>query len=229
MSVIGPFPTFRPDDLGDITSGLVGGWKFSEGSGTTVADWSGNGNTGTFGGSPNPAWDPIVGGLQFTWTSYIDMGNPTALKVTTQGTVSCWVYLTDTSSLPYGPCVSMIDFSGPSNGYWLGWADVSPAKFGWFLADGSGNDNDFQTTPTLSNWYFISFSWDASFYNFYVNAVLQPGYPTPNTITPTEATFPFRVGYNGSLSLFGNVDDVRVYNRALSGSEMATLYANGAK
>jgi hypothetical protein len=29
-------------------SGLVGYWKFDEGSGTTVTDYSGNGNHGTF-------------------------------------------------------------------------------------------------------------------------------------------------------------------------------------
>jgi hypothetical protein len=34
-------------DLRD-QSGLVGYWKFNEGSGTTVKDYSGNGNHGTF-------------------------------------------------------------------------------------------------------------------------------------------------------------------------------------
>ena len=38
------------------TSGLVGHWSFDEGSGTTTADRSGNGNTGTL--NYGAAWEP---------------------------------------------------------------------------------------------------------------------------------------------------------------------------
>ena len=43
-------------------SGLVGYWKFNEGSGTTITDYSENGNHGTFGAisggtTAHPTWD----------------------------------------------------------------------------------------------------------------------------------------------------------------------------
>ena len=44
-----------PSDLSD-ESGLVGYWKFNEGSGTTVKDYSGNGNHGTFASDILPTW-----------------------------------------------------------------------------------------------------------------------------------------------------------------------------
>ena len=45
-------------------SGLVGYWKFDEGSGDTVTDYSGNGNDGTFGAisgdtTAYPTWEKI--------------------------------------------------------------------------------------------------------------------------------------------------------------------------
>ena len=36
----------------DLRNGLVGWWKFNEGSGTTVIDWSGNNNNGSFVNAP---------------------------------------------------------------------------------------------------------------------------------------------------------------------------------
>jgi hypothetical protein len=47
-------------------SGLVGYWKFNEGSGTTVTDHSGNGNHGTFAAisgntTAYPTWEKRVG------------------------------------------------------------------------------------------------------------------------------------------------------------------------
>ena len=44
-----------PSDLSD-ESGLVGYWKFNEGSGITVKDYSGNGNHGTFASDILPTW-----------------------------------------------------------------------------------------------------------------------------------------------------------------------------
>ena len=46
-------------------SGLVGYWKFNEGSGTTITDHSGNGNNGTFGAisgdtTAHPIWEEIT-------------------------------------------------------------------------------------------------------------------------------------------------------------------------
>jgi hypothetical protein len=68
-------------DIGGIgTSNLTGWWKLEEGTGTTVADSSGFGNTGTFGGtSANPTW--VGGEAEITFTG----GNQTG-TVTMTGT-----------------------------------------------------------------------------------------------------------------------------------------------
>jgi hypothetical protein len=101
----------------DITSNLVGHWTFDEGSGTTANDTSGQGNTGTFGGSPAPTWTSGKigsGALNFTRNGeYVDMGNTSSLSITT-GTVSAWVKTADNNGGYY--LVSKVDGSNDRNG-----------------------------------------------------------------------------------------------------------------
>src|SRR6185436_17205191 len=69
----------------------VGYWKFNEGSGTTVADASGNGNTGTL--VNGPAWTSggISGALSFDGVDdYINVPHTTALN-SYPLTVATWV------------------------------------------------------------------------------------------------------------------------------------------
>jgi len=49
----------------DITTGMVGHWKFDEGSGTSAVDSSGNNNTGTLTNGPTWTTGKIGGGLSF--------------------------------------------------------------------------------------------------------------------------------------------------------------------
>jgi hypothetical protein len=75
----------------DLLTGLIGHWTFDEGSGTTVADSSGNNNTGTL--VNGPTWDTgkIGGALSFDGSDdYVDASN---LSYNTDYplTVSLWI------------------------------------------------------------------------------------------------------------------------------------------
>ena len=77
------------------TPGVVAAYGFSEASGGTTADSSGNGLTGTL--VNGPAW--VTGrngtGLSFNGAStYVDLGNPAPLRLTGSLTLSAWVYET---------------------------------------------------------------------------------------------------------------------------------------
>src|SRR6266849_5419268 len=60
------------------TPGLVAAWGFNEGSGTTVADSSGNNNTGTISGT----------------NAMVTVPSSTSLRLTTGMTLEAWVYPT---------------------------------------------------------------------------------------------------------------------------------------
>ena len=76
-------------------SGLVAAYGFNEGSGTTTADASGNGLTGTLNGAAWTTLGKFGNALSFNGSSnYVDLGNPTPLKLTGSMTWSAWIYAT---------------------------------------------------------------------------------------------------------------------------------------
>lgn len=214
----------------EITNGIVGWWKFSEGTGTTTADSSGNGNTGTLSGTPLPTWGTAPGGLFFNNNAgdraYVDMGSPAVLQLTSAGTVCCWMY--QTSAATYAALVVFMDFTNTQHGYFLG-SHIN--NFSWFLGAASAQ-GDFEV-PSFSDttWTHWGITWNSTVVNLYKNGTTIGYSPITETIVPDAAPLghKFTVGcYEGTANPFvGNIDDVRVYNRALSKSEMVTLFHNG--
>ncbi|OQB08443.1 MAG: hypothetical protein BWY21_01273 [Parcubacteria group bacterium ADurb.Bin216] len=210
-------------------TGLVSHWKFDEGTGTTAYDSAGT-NHGTLVNSP--VWktevDCISGGcLQFDGSNdYVNVGNKTSLNPESgQFTVSAWVRINQVVSdtgmvlskgnsgklgygLWYNPNGSInSDYcNGSVRGsttYGTGYNDD-----GWhFLVSVRGND--FKTYIYLDGFYTGSYSQVSS-----------------GSISPSNS---FYIGQNlNSLQRFkGHVDDVRVYNRALSNEEIFALYSIG--
>lgn len=211
----------------EITNGIVGWWKFSEGSGSTTADSSGNGNTGTLSGAAPPTWTG-PGGLKFSaGPSYVDMGTPAVLALTTAGTVSAWIY--QTASFPFAFIVSYLSDLVPRNGYQF---LMATPMFGFQLADaGSAELKPFipMSNTSFNVWYHVGITWDNTNVIAYLNG--NGLAPVAQTVTPTTPSVAFRVGSSESAfnNFIGNIDDVRVYNRALSSQEMQTLYLNGAQ
>lgn len=82
---------------------------------------------------------------------------------------------------------------------------------------------------SIGSWSLLTGTFDGTTMRFYINSVL---FATTATQTDLDATTgPLRIGQQktGAGRWFnGSIDDVRVYNRALSGSEITALYTNGA-
>lgn len=78
--------------------GLIGWWKFNEGVGTAVIDYSGFGNNGTFVGTGN-AWG--AGGLTFNGSGWVDCGNGASLALTDQATMMAVIKYTASGATLY--------------------------------------------------------------------------------------------------------------------------------
>ena len=84
-----------------LLTNLVAYWKFNEGSGTSLGDATGNGNTGTLANSPT--WTtgvgPENGGLTFSSASsqYVTVGTPADLNITGTFSVMWWFKTTTTA------------------------------------------------------------------------------------------------------------------------------------
>jgi alpha-L-arabinofuranosidase len=212
---------------------LAGYWKFDEGSGTTAADSSGNGHTATLEG--NATWGSGQIGsyaLQLNGTpgTYADISGP-VINTTQSFTVAAWVNLTSTNG--YQTFVS-IDGSQVSGFYFQLRGDSGKFALTRLAGDSTSSATvvaSALSAPTTNTWYYLVGVYDASAQtiSLYVDGALQQ---TVSFTSPWQATGDTVIGrgkYSGSPVDFvsGRIDDVRIYNGALSSQSVQALQANG--
>ncbi len=216
--------------LTPFVHGLVGYWSFDEGSGTTAYDGSGWGNNGTMYASSTPTYVLTSSGCKegnclntsSILANYINTNLQNSLQ---NRTLSAWIYGT---SFPITGHVGnpIIDSDYPAHyGTGLGINGLSTNNVLSFI----GNDGWLSMPYIFStnNWYFVTATFDRSTNSIsgYVNGQLISS--NPFSFSSSESTFyPFYIGKDPANIVYFNglIDDVRIYNRALSPAEILALY-----
>lgn len=213
----------------DVTSGLVARWKFDETSGTSAADSTGNGHTGTLNGGPT--WQSssgkLDGSLQFDGVNdYVDAGKITEISGASAATITGWMYRSSTSeTAEFGQYLA-------SNRFLIVWSNdglvYNQAENGAdsypFYANSSTGWHHFALVfdGSQSSWSRVTAYFDGQ------AQTLTPGGTAPSSTLASGASQPaFRFGLDYLISnrfYGGSLDDVRVYSRALSASEILQLY-----
>jgi hypothetical protein len=206
----------------NAVSGLVAAYSFNAGSGTTVADASGNGNTGTITGATWTTAGRFGSALSFNGSSnMVTVNDANSLDLTTGMTLTAWVY----------PTVA------PS-----GWRTiVAKERSGgvvYFLHAGSTSNNRPATGVYISNaerqlfggsrlsantWTHLAATYDGTTQRLYVNGVQVSSRAQTGTIQ--TSTNPLRIGGNSPYGEFfqGRIDEVHIYNRALTQAEIQAV------
>ena len=203
--------------------GLVAAYSFDEGSGTTLIDRSGNGNNGTIA---NATW--VAGkygsALKFNGSnSLVTVANSASLNLTAGMTLEAWVDPTTLTS-PDANWAAIIakEHLNSAN-------DVSYALYGvqGTSAPPGGNvlvgGATYQTTGgsalSLNTWVFLCTTYDGTTLKTYVNGVLVASQTVGGSIFTTGD--PLTIGGDWSNEMFnGIIDNVRIYNQALSQSQL---------
>jgi len=214
-------------------TGLVGYWKFDDASGTTAVDSSGYNNTGTL--TNGPTWktqsDCKRGGcLQFDGVNdYVNCASSTSINLSGPVSVSVWVNFSAITN--YYQIVGKGTIYGGGSPYGLGFYYYQGNKRMIFdLTDPSLTRQNI-ISPTLpvetGNWYHFVAVWDgttnANALKIYFNGILNS--QATAIISSLINASNFSIG-GGSANYFlsGFIDETRVYNRALSASEIKILY-----
>src|SRR3989344_4461946 len=212
----------------DITSGLVGHWKFDEISGTTAADSSGNNNTGTLTNGPTWATGKINNALSFDGTDdYINLGN---MNVSGSGiTIAAWVKADTFSSSIDTRFISKANSTNEQSHYWmLGQTNSGGDKLRFRLKAGGSTQTLIASSGDLpiNTWFHAIATYDGSTMRLYKDGIEVGSVAKSGTID-IDATVPANIGRNpdGSNHTDGAMDDVRIYNRALTASDIQALYA----
>jgi hypothetical protein len=205
---------------GTSSDDLVGYWRMDKavsGSGGTVVDYSGENNDGTTSGGVSTGIDGILGSGAMNFDSqddYVSVG-----PVIGSGKVQsrfAWVKPVGGSGGAYPRILHQ------GNNLELAWKDGSQE---WAVYNGN-NWLEFGDAPE-GKWQLVGFVWDGS------DLI---GYDGTNSTTlassgGSASSSDIYVGANPSGSgdkLNGSIDEVRIYNRSLSKSEVKDLYFHGA-
>ena len=204
----------------EIFVGATGFWRFDEGSGCTAADAWGNTNGELGPACPTnaPTWTTgaLGGGLSFAAGQSVQVPHGPGFGPTNAITVAAWI-----KRAPATGFHSIADKrSGPSDGYDLYINPSSKAFLRINLATLTGN-----TVIADGSWHHVVGVYDGNELRLYVDGVLDASSTSPGQVLDAEADLILGEHYSGaSAPLGGELDEVVVYNRALSESEVGELY-----
>jgi hypothetical protein len=200
--------------------GLVGYWSFDEGRGTHASDMSGNGNNGTFAGNPLWVSGRLGRSLDFNGsTDYVSVANSTSLSFGTAITQAAWVNVDS--------CNSNATIATKVNAYYFQvHSDCKIATYTYPAAGGSSAYTYSTSAIPLNRWTHVVFTEDPTgLRKMYIDGVLDNTIQREVGVQTSSA--PLTIGSEvSSRRLNGTIDEVRIYNRALSASEVYSLYAN---
>ena len=212
-------------------AGPVAAYAFNETAGTTTADASATGITGTLVNGPTFTTAGQYGNAVALdgINDYVNLGNPTALQLTGSMTVSAWI---NASSFPVDDAAIV---SKRSSGQIVGFqldttVDRGTRTIGFKLTNSSGGQMIRYGATTLqpNTWYYVTGVYNASSQTIdvYLNGQLDNGVLL-GTVTASQqnstanVTIGRRAGSTG-FEFSGRIDDVRIYNRPLTVAEIQT-------
>jgi chitodextrinase len=200
-------------------SGLVAAYGFNEGSGTTVTDSSGKGNTGSIANATWTTSGRFGRALSFNGSnSMVTVNDSASLDVTGAMTLEAWVY--PQGSLSDWRTILMKEQAG-SDVYYI--ETVGGQMVGDVYVGGSKHNTYSDTAIALNTWSHLAATYDGANLRIYINGTLAHAATslTGNIQTSTGA---LRIGGNSIWGEYfqGLIDEVRIYNRALSSTEIAT-------
>jgi hypothetical protein len=213
------------------TNGLIGYWPFNG----NANDESGNGNNGTVHGATltidrfgnqNSAYN--FDGV----TNFIETNSTIGNFGQSDFTISSWI-VSLTGSLEETYIGKRSDGTYGNN--WFGATEPTTRETYWDIdGDNTGTNHYVLVSNSIlntSNWYNIVFKREGNNWKIFINGVEDASLTTP-TIQNINNTAPMTIGArywdSNPVGYFtGQIDDVRIYNRALSSSEITSLFNEG--
>jgi hypothetical protein len=208
---------------GTCPEGMISYWKLDEGSGSTASDSVG-GNHGFLNG---PVWTTgkVGNALSFDGNDYVDCGNDASLDISgTKITYEAWINHQFTpGSHSWGNVIRKHHDAGN----WIRF-EANQEKVSFYL---SGlNYCTGQTTLSPNTWYHVVGTYDGQCMKVFVNGVEDGKLEIVKTITPhSSSNLYIGCSFYGNYIEFwkGQIDEVAIYNRALTPTEILQHYENG--
>jgi hypothetical protein len=211
---------FNVQNSGGGPAGLVAAYGFNAGSGPTLGDSSGNGNNGAISGASWSVSGRFGGALSFDGSNdIVNVPDSGSLDLSAGMTLEAWIHPLELSSWrtllakeTSGGIVYSL-FANSSSGRPVG--EMRNASGSFFDSVGPAQ-------LPINAWTHLAVTYDGSTLRMYVNGVLVNSESASGSIQASSS--PFRIGGTSIWGEYfrGLIDEVRVYNRALSAGEIST-------
>lgn len=222
-----------PDNQQSVNTGAAGVIDMSgnflllhlDDIGSTITDTSGNNNNGT-SVNTSQVLGQFANARRFNGTSsYIEIGNSASLNPTTEITIETWIKwnINPASGAQWAQIIN----KNVDNQYQIQ-HNYNNSAFEFAIRTNVNRRYVLGTTvPQQGVWYHVVGTYNGSSMRIYVNGNLENTISLTGTIQ--SSTTPLRIGSRTSGDRFfnGDIDEVAIYNRALTGTEISSRYNSG--
>ncbi len=216
-----------------INDGLIGYWEF-DGDTEQILDSSSNGNNGEF---INATRGTGISGNAISLTGADDShgsipASPSLNSYTDQFTVSAWVFPTVPPD-DFNPVVSRqtLNVAHPDQ-FFLGFGPQEGIQYKWHLATDTGMLGDiYAGTADYNRWIHLAGTYDGEIMRLYVDGVEIGNQLISGNIPVDDNPVTIGAEENGDIpqdvvgELEGSIDEVRMYNRALTADEIQEIFS----
>jgi hypothetical protein len=207
-------------------SGLVGWFQAETNTVDHVA-----GNNGTFIGTAAYASGEVNQAFDFNGSSYVNVPNSSAYAFTNTMTLEAWVKLRTFSGANSREIVSKYGSSGALDCYTMA---IDPTTKKAYVAINSANNTGgiqlFSATTIPTNvWVHIAAVADGSTVKIYLNGQLSnsANWTQGIHVASSDVTIGCTMQFSPTSYFNGLIDEVSLYNRALSDCEIQSIYLVG--
>ena len=217
----------------NVSAAVVALWRF-ENAGASQADSTVNGNTATATNGAAQVFDIArsSGAMSFDgFDDFLQAADSASLSLTGDLTIALWVNLTSVGG--FGQWRGLVTKDPPGSGtagpyqFWFNQNDGAPVYVG-----GDGSVNDIAAPvggsgPSTGVWQHWAVTLSGNNVAMYRDGVaLTMGADSTITSPRSDGNGPLFIGHRDGaqdMSFFGRMDDVAIFNHALSGAEITTI------
>jgi hypothetical protein len=209
------------------TEGLIAYYPFNG----NANDQSGNGNHGIVTGASLTTDRRGESISAYSFDGVNDGISVTGFNINPQSfTISLWFFARTDGDANSKELIQRSDPSNKNDWCWnISWYKKNgPSKVYSGVKTANGMVTDSADSAPKNNWNHIIMTWDGSTKRVYVNGLLKRTKSLPGTSIDYNNKSGLFIGYDSEAGFFnGKIDDIRIYNRVLSLSEMNQLNNEG--
>jgi hypothetical protein len=201
--------------------GLVAYWTFDEGTGNIAADSSGNGLDGTLKGNPQWVAGQLGDALDFNGSSaYVEVPDNPLLDITKEITIAAWTNMRTTAS---GEMAIVSKGGWAANDLPYELTETPGDVIFWQFYNDQGRDSCSPDSPPVNEWHHIAATYDGKVFKCYIDGELAEEWAYAGTMPKNTAALTIGMRSRGGTFFNGMIDDVAIYDRALSLDEILSI------